>query len=142
MIRQTKFFNLVITTIAFEALLSLPIDEKTNRLTDAIPLLLGRTPRLDIWVRQFYNARSSIIHEGHTRQLRFVATDSKKISEEPLYRSLPSYGRQIFQLCLGTLLTGAELAESAGLEEQLITNQERFEKICMILKDEKTRANV
>jgi len=122
-------------SIAFEALFSLPIDEKTNRLTDAISLLLGRIPRLDIWARQFYDARSRIVHEGRAQQLRFVATDSRKVSEGPLYQSLLSYGRQVFQLCLGTLLVGAELAENAGLEEKLFTNQERFHKICKVLAD-------
>ena len=52
-----------------------------------------------------------------------------------LYQSLVAYGRQIFQLCLGTVLTGADLSTSAGLEEKFVTNQERFEKICAILKD-------
>jgi hypothetical protein len=130
--------GIVNLSIAFEALLSLPIDEKTDRLTDAISLLLGRIPRLDVWARQFYDARSRIVHEGHARQLRFVATDSQKKGEGPLYQSLFSYGRQIFQLCLGTLLTGAELAENAGLEDKLVANQERFQKICMVLSDEKT----
>jgi hypothetical protein len=127
-------------SIALEALLSLPIDEKTNRLTDAISLLLGRIPRLDIWARQFYEARSQIVHEGDTQRLRFVPAGSKKKNESPLYQSLISYGRQIFQLCLGTLLTGTELAENAGLEDKLITNQERFQKICMVLSDESTEA--
>jgi hypothetical protein len=122
-------------SIAFEALLSLPADEKTDRLTDAISLLLGRIPRLDIWARQFYGARSRIVHEGRVQQLRFVATDSRKGSKGPLYQSLLSYGRQVFQLCLGALLVGAELAENAGLEEKLVTNQERFQKICRVLAD-------
>jgi hypothetical protein len=125
-------------SIAFEALLCLPTDEKTSRLTDAISLLLGRKPRLDIWAQQFYDARSKIVHEGRTQQLRFIATDSRKISEGPLYQSLLSYGRQVFQLCLGTLLVGAELAEEAGLEDTLVTNQERFQKICDVLLDEAT----
>lgn len=123
-------------SIAFEALLSLPIDEKTDRLTDAISLLLGRIPRLDIWARQFYDARSQIVHEGDTQRLCFVPAGSQKKNESPLYQSLISYGRQIFQFCLGTLLTGTELAENAGLEDKLITNQERFQKICMVLSDE------
>ena len=110
-------------------------DEKTDRLTDAISLLLGRTPRLDIWARQFYDARSRIMHEGYAQQLHFVATDSRKVNEGPLYQSLLSYGRQVFQLCLGTLLVGADLAENAGLEEKLVTNQERFQKICKVLAD-------
>jgi hypothetical protein len=125
-------------SIAFEALLSLPADEKTDRLTDAISLLLGRIPRLDIWARQFYDARSRIVHEGHAQQLRFVAKDSRKGSEGPLYQSLLSYGRQVFQLCLGTLLVGAELADRAGLAETLVTNQERFQKICKLLADQET----
>lgn len=123
-------------SIAFEALLSLPTGEKTDRLTDAISLLLGRIPRVDIWARQFYDARSRIVHEGRTQQLRFVATDSRNASGGPLYQSLLSYGRQVFQLCLGTLLIGAELAESAGLEEKLVTNQERLQEICRMLADE------
>lgn len=123
-------------SIAFEALLSLPINEKTDRLTDAISLLLGRIPRLDIWARQFYDARSQIVHEGGTQRLRFVPPGSQKKNESPLYQSLISYGRQIFQLCLGTLLTGTELAENAGIEDKLITNQERFQKICMVLSDQ------
>ena len=122
-------------SIAFEALLSLPADEKTDRLTDAISLLLGRIPRLDIWARQFYDTRSRIVHEGRAQQLRFVATDSRKASEGPLYQSLLSYGRQVFQLCLGTLLVGAELADNAGLADTLLTNQERFQNICKVLAD-------
>lgn len=123
-------------SIAFEALLSLPADEKTARLTDAISLLLGRTPRLDAWARQFYHARSRIVHEGRAQQVRFVATDSQKVGAGPLYQSLLSYGRQVFQLCLGSVLVGAELAENAGLEEILITNQERFQRICKVLADQ------
>lgn len=123
-------------SIAFEALLNLPADEKTDRLMDSIALLLGRTPRLDIWVKQFYNARSQVVHEGLTDQLRFIATDSLKVNKGPLYQSLLSYGRQIFQLCLGTLLAGADLAESARLAEKFVTNQERFQNICKILSDE------
>ena len=123
--------------IAFESLLNLPADEKTDRLTKSISLLLGRTPRLDIWARQFYDARSRIVHEGRAHQLRFIATDARKAAEGPLYQTLLSYGRQVFQLCLGTLLTGAALAERAGLAETLITNEERFQRICKLLADDK-----
>jgi len=127
-------------SIAFEALLGLPVSEKTERFTDAISLLLGRTPRLDIWARQFYDARSQVVHEGRAQRLRFAATDSRKSSEGYLYQSLVSYGRRVFQLCLGTLLAGAELAEDAGLAETLITNEERFQKVCRLLADKATPA--
>lgn len=122
--------------IAFESLLGLPRTEKTDRLIDAIALLLGRIPRLDVWVRQFYDARSRVVHEGYAQQMHFIATDSHKDTEGQAYQPLLSYGRQIFQLCVGTLLVGSELAEEAGLEEKLVTNQERFERICKTLADE------
>ena len=124
-------------SIAFESLLALPQAEKTDRLVDSISLILGRVPRLGAWARQFYDARSKVVHEGRAQQLRFVvADDSAKKAEGQIYQSLLAYGRQIFRLCLGTLVVGASMAEAAGLEEKLISNQERFEKICRHLNDE------
>jgi hypothetical protein len=127
--------------IAFETLLALPeTDKKTERLTDAISLLLGRLPKLDVWARQFYQTRSEVLHEGRARQLRFVAATSKKARDGPLYHPLFSYGLQVFQLCVASLLVGARLAEKAGLEEKLETNQERFERVCRILDDRSVNA--
>ncbi len=119
-------------SIAFEALLRLPREQKTKHFTEAVSLLLGRTPRLDVWAEQFYEARSQVVHEGSTQKLRFLATDKQK---GPAYQSLLVYGRQVFQLCLGTVLSGAELAEKAGLQEKFVTNQERFGEICKLLGD-------
>ena len=118
--------SLVSLSIAFESLLSLPKNNKTERLVDAIAMILGRLPRLDIWAQQFYDARSEIVHEGQTHQLHFVASDSRKKSNGEMHQSLLSYGRQVFRLCLGTLLLGSDIAEKAGLEEKLVTNHERF----------------
>lgn len=123
-------------SIAFETLLRLPVDSKTDRLTDAVSLLLGRTPRLDVWAGQFYDARSRIVHEGRTEKLRFIASDRKNLNDGLEYQSLLSYGRQVFQLCLGTVLVGAELATKASLAETLCTNQERFTRIHKLLSDE------
>jgi hypothetical protein len=122
--------------IAFESLLGLPETQKTDRLIDAISLLLGRIARLDVWARQFYDTRSRIVHEGRSHELNFVATNSPKTIKGPTYQPLLSYGRRIFRLCLGILLVGSELVEQAGLEEKLVTNHERFEKMCKILGDD------
>jgi hypothetical protein len=135
-------FAIVSLAIAFEALLGLSEGEKTERVVDSIALLLGRASRLDVWAAQFYKARSEIVHEGKTAKLYFQATDSIKrtgaASIQVLHRSLLSYGRRVFQLCVGTLLFGSELAKDAGLEEKLVTNQERFVSMCKILSDEST----
>jgi hypothetical protein len=128
-------------SVAFETLLALPKDQKTERFTDTISLLLGRVPRLHVWAGQFYDARCAIVHQGTADNLHFVATDSKKLPDKPaLYGSLLSYGRQIFQLCMSTVLFGAKFAEKAGLQGRLVTNQERFEQICGIFNDGKLTA--
>jgi hypothetical protein len=129
--------------IAFEALLSLPEGQKTDRIVDAIALLLGRVSRLDVWAAQFYDARSEIVHEGKTEKLYFQAIDSMNKRSggtapiQVLHRSLLGYGRRVFHLCMGTLLFGSELAEHAGLAEKLMTQEERFESMCRILSNDK-----
>jgi hypothetical protein len=127
--------SIVNLAIAFEALFGLPGSEKTDRLIDAISLLLGRVPRLDEWASQFYRARSRIVHEGSAQQLRFVVGRSRNNRSEELYHSLLNYGWQVFQLCLGTLLVGNDLAEKYGMEEKLVTNRERFQMICKVLSN-------
>jgi hypothetical protein len=129
--------SMVSLAVAFESLLGLlENDKKSERLIDSVSLLLGRFPRLDTWVSQFYHVRSQIVHEGKAHNLRYIASPSLKKPEGPLYYSLLGYGRQVFQLCVGALLFGARLAEKAGLQEKLITNQERFEEMCRELSDE------
>jgi hypothetical protein len=121
--------------VAFETLLALPKDAKTDRFTDSVSLLLGRIERLDLWAEQFYDARSMIAHGGRAEQVRFVPPGGKNSEEGPFYRSLLDDGRQIFQLCVGTLLFGADLGVWARLQEKLETNLERFQFICKILDD-------
>ncbi len=121
--------------IAFEALLRLPDPLKTERLVDAIALLLGRTERLEEWARQFYGARSSVAHEGRANyHYYYVPKSVKQKQPSGVFGSLLLYGREIFQLCLGTLLVGVDLAERTDLQERFVSNTERFEKICQILE--------
>ena len=122
--------------VAFETLLALPRDAKTDRFVDAVSLLLGRITRLNLWAEQFYGARSDVAHEGRTERLYFIPAKQKNPADGPLYHSLLAYGRQIFQLCVGTLLFGAHLGARAGLRDKLVTNQERFQFICKTLDDE------
>lgn len=122
---------------AFEALFALPPLEKTDQLVDAISLVLGRTARLDLWARQFYDARSRVVHEGRAHQLRFVTPSGPMSRKGAEYQPLLSFGTHIFRLCLSTLLVGADLAETSGLADQFITNEEQFEHACRILADER-----
>ena len=123
--------------VAFEALLRLPADSKKERLVDAIALLLGRTERLDDWAEQFYAARSHIVHEGHGRGSYFyIPRSARQKGASGLFGSLMVYGRQVFQLCVGAVLVGIDLADRADLQEKLVTNNERYQKVARLLEDE------
>lgn len=124
-------------SVAFETLLGLPRDEKSDRFVDAVSLLLGRVERLDIWARQFYEARSDIAHEGETTKLHFAPQRKKGQEDAMLYQPHLVYGRQIFQLCTGAVLFGASLGERAGVAEKFVTNEERLRFVCRTLNDEK-----
>lgn len=120
--------------VAFETLLRLPESSKSDRLIDAISLLLGRTERLDDWAEQFYDARSQVAHEGSLSDRYFYATDPNKKNVSAIFGSLMLYGRDVFQLCLSTLLVGMDVAIRADLQEKLVTNNERYQRICDLLR--------
>jgi hypothetical protein len=123
---------LISLAIAFEALLQLPQGEKTDRFVDTVSLLLGRVPRLDEWVRQFYDARSRVAHEGKLSQGRFLISRGAKPPQTLIYHPLLVFGRQVFRLCVGGIAHGAYLAKSGDLAAKLTTNTERFEELCKL----------
>jgi hypothetical protein len=129
---------LVNLAIAFESLLDLNKgDSLTARFKEAVGLLVGDVNRLDSWLTQFYDARSAIVHKGRSSSLMFVPIDDTKNNNyrksELEYRSLVTYGRQIFRICAATVQTGAQLAKKLNLSSLLVTNRERFERICSTL---------
>jgi hypothetical protein len=127
---------LINLAIAFESLLDLDRSDKlTARFKEAVGLLAGDINRLDSWLTQFYDARSEIVHKGRSSRLMFIPTNDPKNDKksELEYRSLVSYGRQIFRICITTIITGAHLAQNLNLPSMLVTNQERFERICQTL---------
>ena len=129
--------SFICLSVAFETLLGLPHDAKTSRIIDAIALLLGRVPRLEDWATQFYAARSRAVHEGKAGQVAFVPKYTlDKQERATTYQSLVAYGREVFQLCLSTVLTGASLSSHADLAAKLISNSERFETVCRMLNDD------
>jgi len=129
-------------SVAFETLLGLPRDTKTDRFVDAVSMLLGRVERLDTWAEQFYGARSDVAHEGETNRPHFAPQKQKGQTEAAPYQSHLVYGRQIFQLCVGTVLFGASLSKDTGIAEKFITNEERLQLICRTLEDDTRRVRI
>lgn len=126
--------ELLSLAVAFEALFNLPENAKSDRLADAISLILGRTERIYEWATQFYAARSQVAHEGVARETFFRPSASKRDAADERFGTLMSSGRKIFQLCLATLLTGVAHADEAGLSEVLVSNTERYTRLCTVLQ--------
>jgi len=66
----------------------------------------------------------------------FIATDNPlkplgRLDKE--YRSLSSYGRQIFRVCVATIMTGSNIVKRLNLASLLVTNQQRLDRICQAL---------
>ncbi|EFH81075.1 HEPN domain-containing protein [Ktedonobacter racemifer] len=130
--------------VAFESLFSLESTDKvTARFEETVMTLLGSFPRLDSWLKQFYDARSSVVHKGMTQHYLFYTKDREKTrfpsgygekdTAELTYGSLTSSGRRIFRLCLTTMLSGAKMAEDDRLSSLFVHNQERLSKILRLL---------
>ena len=135
--------SFICLSVAFETLLRLPQDAKSSRFIDVIALLLGRPPRLENWATQFHKARSRAVHEGAAGQVSFIPkSTSSKDQGATTYQSLLAYGREVFQLCLATVLTGASLSSHADLATKLISNSERFETASRILNDDSQSLSV
>jgi hypothetical protein len=116
--------EIVSLAIAFESLLGLDRAHRTTeRFVESVQTLVGRDARLEAWLRQFYDARSSVVHTGQPEQIMFLATGKTP------YRRLVDYGRHIFRACVETVLHGAAMADTIGIAELLTTNKERFDRV-------------
>lgn len=121
--------------VAFEALFNLPADAKSDRLADSISLILGRPERIQDWATQFYAARSRVAHEGVARELYYRPAAKQKSADDERFGSLMLSGRTIFQLCMATLLRGMALSDEAHLSEKLVSNTDRYTRICARLSE-------
>jgi hypothetical protein len=118
--------------------------------------LLGHVHRLDKWGGQFYIARSKIVHTGRAPALCFVTPTSReerqrlkqkrqqqRIRQQPTLTdqleeqlplgSLTDIGKNVFRLCLTTILAGHEQVKKADVGSQLIHNEERLRTCCDVL---------
>ena len=125
-------------SIAFESLLGLEQREGIAvRFKESVNLLLGKLPRLDSWLEQFYRARSEIIHEGSSGALSFIASDLKRkqrrLQPGSAYKPLISYGRLIFRACVAAIISGTKTAIKLRLPSMMVTNTQRLENICQVL---------
>jgi hypothetical protein len=138
----TSDVSLIYLAIAFETLLLAPRDKtddrsKTDQLYSSIRVIVGEISRLDQWVKQFYVARSRIIHEGKWSQMQFIIADQenkpKSTPTNSEYGFLIHYGWLIFRICLNSVILGLSNSSANKLQARFFTNQEQLEEIHKVL---------
>jgi hypothetical protein len=135
--------RLVHVAIAFEILFH-QTGASSQKIRDELKThlwgLFGDAKRLQEWVDQFYSVRSSILHEGSTASLNFVAGDKRPSEQQLIMDSLVSYGQRLLRLCILNILHGTVLAEEANLNAWFIHDKERLEEACKLLRDQSVPA--
>lgn len=102
--------------------------------------LFGEAKRLNEWVDQFYTVRSTILHEGTTTNLNFVAGDKRPSEQQLVMDSLVSYGQRLLRMCILNILHGTRLVEEVNLNAWFIHDRERLEEACKHLRDQNVPA--
>ncbi|HXT70949.1 MAG TPA: hypothetical protein VN700_14405 [Vicinamibacterales bacterium] len=129
---------LVHLAAGFECLLALEQGPQiSRRFKEAILLLIGNVPRAELWIDQFYRARSEIVHQGQASALLFQPRSTTASESKGGYRTLTTYGWLVFQICAAAIASGASVAHRHQLETLLVSNGQRFERICQQLKSSK-----
>jgi hypothetical protein len=131
----TDDIALVNMAIALEALVGLKPDKGVSeRFKESIKLLTGSVNNLDEWLNQFYKVRSELVHDGNSDNLMFYTeVNQNKKEYKSKYRSMVSYSRVVFFICINSIVAGLEMVQSFALDNLLMTNKSRFEAICRII---------
>ncbi len=129
---------LINMAIALEALIGLKQDKGvTERFKESIKLLTGSINNIDEWLNQFYKVRSELVHDGDSDKLMFYTEVNQNRKEyKSKYRSMVSYSRIVFFICINSIVAGLEMVQSFALDNLLTTNKSRFEAICRINSSE------
>ncbi len=112
-----------------------------NELKQHFQGLFGSSHRLNVWIDQFYDERSRILHEGFAAELRFLPQGKLQPNEKRLEMdSLVNYGRRLLRMCIFNILHASSLAENTRLGAWFTHDQEVLELICKELSNNDTVA--
>ena len=121
--------SLVCMATAFETLFDTPKEGIKSALAQDIRFLFFGSKSVEEWVRQFYDARSSIVHSG-------AVTDEDLRVGKSKHFSLVYWARVIFRLCIRTLLAQQEEVLKSHIVEALVPNSKRLRKVRGILSQD------
>jgi hypothetical protein len=121
-----RYMNLA---IAFEALFNSPEEAIRASLSTAIIALLGETPEMVDWVKDFYNKRSDIAHGKEDPDILYTGRGSSTPHLHHLW-----FARKVFIDCVKAIFNARETVYTRGLHQELISNERRIREILTILR--------
>lgn len=110
--------------IAFETLFNSPPELIRATISSNITSLLGNTPQLTDWVKDFYDQRSSIVHGKEKPSMKYRGIKATEFHISHLVE-----GRKIFSRCLGAMLNSRETVYVDDIHRELIPNETRIKEI-------------
>jgi len=123
-------------SIAFESLFNTTSKgDNLSNLEVGISTLLGRTPELIEWVKNFYDNRSLIVHGEEKPSLSY---QDRRATESHLSHLL--FARKVFVRCIQGILMVREGIYSADLHRELISNERRIKDILSRVRAKKKTA--
>lgn len=119
--------------IAFEALSNSPPEGIQAAIASNITSLLGESPEMVHWVKDFYEQRSKIVHG---KEEPTVLYKGKSASQSHLNHL--AFARKVFVLCLKAIFLSRENVYTKGLRQELISNEIRIKEVLKTLNSKKT----
>ncbi|HOX95975.1 MAG TPA: HEPN domain-containing protein [Candidatus Woesebacteria bacterium] len=119
--------------VAFEALFNSPSEAIQATLSSNIMALLGETPEMNHWVKNFYEQRSKIVHGKEEPNTLYRGRNS---TDEHLNHI--SFARKIFTRCVRAIFISREQVYAKDLQDELISNESRLKEIAEKIKGRKT----
>lgn len=118
------FDRFISLAIAFETLFNSPPEQIQSTIASNISALLGNTPQLTHWVKDFYDKRSAIVHGREKPDMKYKG---RKATEYHISHLVE--GRKIFSRCLGAMLNSRETVFVDDIHRELIPNEIRIKEI-------------
>lgn len=111
-------------SIAFEALFNSPTESVQSTLSANITTLLGKTPEMENWIKDFYDRRSRIVHGEEKPSTLYRGKGTNEYHMDHL-----SFSRKVFIRCLSAIFLTREKVYTKDLHNDLISNERRIKEV-------------
>lgn len=118
------FERFISIAVSFEALFNSSAESVQASLATSITALLGETPEMMHWIKEFYEQRSKIVHG---RKDPTILYKGKGLVEFHLDHLV--FARKVFTRCIKAIFTAREQVYTQDLHSELISNERRIKEI-------------